>query len=363
MGENGGGGGVRGGRPEGPRGRARRRPEGRVGGGVRGERPEGLIGWVEGRSEGPLLLCVGGLHGNEPAGVRALEEIADRVRARRCLIEGDFVAVAGNLQALDANRRFLSYDLNRAWTRSRIENARDRTRSANDGDVLPEDRELLRMLAVLDEVAARKRGPVHVLDLHSTSGGGGPFSTAADRSAHRRFVTAIPVPMVRQLNVHLAGTLTRYLDRLGYTTAVFESGQHEEPEARERAASAIWLAIRAAGLLADPDVPEARRGYKALERERRHLPQVLEMTYRHAIRQEDRYATRPGYRSFQPVRAGQVIGDDRHGEVVTPKGGRLLMPLYQELGEEGFFIVRDIAAARTAVPDRTRAAGMSAVGW
>ncbi len=336
-------------------------------GGERGGRPasrecpEGLIGWVEGRTGGALLLCVGGLHGNEPAGVRALEEVVAQVETRRHLLAGDFVAVAGNLRALGAGRRFLSYDLNRAWTSARIEAARGRQRSEGGG-VPAEDAELFRMLAGLEQVSARRRGPVYVLDLHSTSGGGGPFSTAADMPAHRRFTMSIPVPMVRQLNQHLEGTLTHYLDRLGYTAAVFESGQHEEPEARVRAASAVWLAIRAAGLLADPDAPEARRGYRALERECRRLPRLLEMTYRHPIEDEDRYVMRPGFRNFQPIRAGEVVGDDRHGEVVAPKSGRILMPLYQELGEEGFFVVRDAGFAEPAVQRPARVAGMSGPG-
>ena len=326
-------------------------------------RREGVIGWVEGATGGPLLLCVGGLHGNEPAGVLALEEVVAEIESRRHLLAGDFVAVTGNMQALDAGRRFLSYDLNRAWTPARIAAVQDRLRRAAGAvDGLPEDRELVRMLGILEIVSARSRGQVYVLDIHSTSGGGGPFSTASNSPGHRRFVAAIPVPMIRQLNVHLEGTLTRHLDRLGYVTAVFESGQHEEPEAQVRARRAVWLAIRAAGLLADPDAPETRLGYRALERESRALPRVLDMTYRHPITAEDRYVTRPGFRNFQPVRAGDVIGDDRHGEVVAPKSGRILMPLYQELGEDGFFVVRDIAVARTGAQRRTRVAGMSAVG-
>ncbi len=324
-------------------------------------RREGVIGWVEGAAGGPLLLCVGGLHGNEPAGVLALEEVVAEIESRRHLLAGDFVAVRGNMQALDAGRRFLSYDLNRAWTPARIAAAQDRLRAAGGADALPEDRELVRMLGILELVSARKRGQVYVLDIHSTSGGGGPFSTASDSPEHRRFVGAIPVPMIRQLNVHLEGTLTCHLDRLGYVTAVFESGQHEEPEARVRAGRAVWLAVRAAGLLADPDAPETCLGYMALERECRALPKVLDMTYRHPIKEEDGYVTRPGFRNFQPVRAGVVIGDDRHGEVVAPKSGRILMPLYQELGEDGFFVVRDIAAARTGARRHTRVAGMSAV--
>ena len=323
------------------------------------EARDGLIGWVKGDTEGPLLLCVGGLHGNEPSGVGALEELVGLVESRRHLLMGDFVAVAGNLQALAAGRRFMSYDLNRAWTASRIAEARDRIRAANGRPAAPEDVELVRILSVLDEVASRRRGPVWFLDLHTTSGGGGAFTTSADEPRHKRFAMSIPAPLILRLDEHLEGTLNSYLQRLGYTTAVFECGQHEEAESRVRAASAVWLAIRAAGLLADRDAPEARSSYRRLEQAYRHLPRILEMRYRHPVEEEDRYTTRPGFRNFQPVRASDVIGDDHRGEVMAPKGGRILMPLYQELGEDGFFVVRDVVAARSAVQSGADLAGMS----
>ena len=62
--------------------------------------------------------------------------------------------------------------------------------------------------------------------------------------------------------------------------------------------------------------------------------------------ERDRYVTRPGFRNFQRIAAGEVIGDDRHGEVAAPEGGMLLMPLYQRLGEDGFFVVREVEGPR-----------------
>ncbi|MDE2804781.1 MAG: succinylglutamate desuccinylase/aspartoacylase family protein [Gemmatimonadota bacterium] len=297
---------------------------------------------VTGVGSGPLLLCIGGLHGNEPAGVRALEAIVEAVAARRRLLRGEFIAVAGNLQALAAGRRFLAYDLNRAWTPAGVAAVRSLD-AANGSAVEPEDVEMLRILDVLDEVAARRRGPVYVLDIHTTSGGGGAFTTASDLSHNKRFAMAIPAPLVIKLDQHLEGTFNSYMDHLGYTAAVFECGQHEEAESRVRAASAVWLAIHAAGLLDWGDAPEAAAAYRALRQAYRGLPRVLESTYRHPIEPADRYRTRLGFRNFQRVRAGDIVGDDRRGEVAVPKSGRLLMPLYQEQGEDGFFIVREVA--------------------
>lgn len=296
----------------------------------------GRVAWVAGASDGPLLLCVGGLHGNEPAGVLALEEVVSGLAARRDRMRGDFVAVAGNLGALAARRRFVAYDLNRAWTVDRVAEASSNGQGAGAG----EDGEVRRLLAVLAEVAERRRGPVFVLDIHTTSGGGGAFTTTSDYLGNRRFAMEIPAPLVLGLDEAIEGTLIGYLDDFGYTTAVFECGQHEEEEAVRRAVSAVWLAIGAAGLLAEDDAPEARGGRKALRRAFRRLPRVLEVRYRHPAEEEDRYMSRPGFLNFQPVRAGEVLGDDRRGQVTAPESGRILMPLYQEQGEDAFFVVR-----------------------
>ena len=309
--------------------------------------PAGIIGRVRGDAPGPLLLCIGGLHGNEPAGVRALEAVVETIAARRGSMKGDFVAVAGNLPALEAGRRFIAYDLNRVWTLAGVAEASS-PRVAEGGPPQPEDLERVRIIEVLDEVARSRRGPVYVLDIHTTSGGGGAFTTATDAARNRRFAMAIPVPLVMRLDEHLEGTFNSYMDHLGYTAAVFECGQHEEAEARVRAASAVWLAIRAAGLLGDGDAPEAAAASRTLGRAYRGLPRVLESTYRHPVEPHDRYRMRPGFRNFQPVRAGDVVGDDRRGEVAVPSSGRLLMPLYQEQGEDGFFVVREIAHATRA---------------
>lgn len=318
----------------------------------------GLIGWVEGASEGSLLLCIGGLHGNEPAGVRALEALIGQVRARRSEMAGDFVAAVGNAGALAAGRRFLSYDMNRAWTEGRIDLSRNgnapsearrgvhQLHGRRVSAPSPEDLEMVRLLQLLDRVAERRRGPVYVLDLHTTSGRGGTFTSTADLPRHRRFALKIPVPLVLGLDEHLEGTLLGHLDRLGYTTTVCECGQHGEPRAVTRARAAIWLAIRAAGLLPETAVPEAGRSYRIMRAARDHLPRLFETVHRHPVTSADRYRTRPGFGNFQLIRAGQVVGDDRGGEVAAPCSGRLLMPLYQELGEDGFFVVREAVGRR-----------------
>ena len=58
-------------------------------------RVERVLGRVRGAHAGPTLLCVGGLHGNEPAGVRACERVVAALRAAAPTIAGRFIALAG----------------------------------------------------------------------------------------------------------------------------------------------------------------------------------------------------------------------------------------------------------------------------
>ena len=51
---------------------------------------------------------------------------------------------------------------------------------------------------------------------------------------------------------------------------------------------------------------------------------------------------KPGYKNFQKISKGEVLAEDRNGHIVSQYNGRILMPLYQKQGEEGFFIIKEI---------------------
>jgi hypothetical protein len=52
---------------------------------------------------------------------------------------------------------------------------------------------------------------------------------------------------------------------------------------------------------------------------------------------------KPGFVNFQKVPAGEVVARTRAGPVAMPLRGRLFLPLYQEQGDDGFFVVRPVA--------------------
>ena len=61
--------------------------------------------------------------------------------------------------------------------------------------------------------------------------------------------------------------------------------------------------------------------------------------YIHKIKQEDEFLMNPNMLNFQKIKEGETIGHDIRGSVESPNSGYLLMPLYQNKGTEGFYII------------------------
>jgi succinylglutamate desuccinylase len=288
---------------------------------------------------------VGGLHGNETAGILSLERVLGALSGKEDQLSGDFVAFSGNRGALARRRRFLGRDLNRLWTGERMNAIRTAVPDAspNGGSPDPEDEEQRELLQALDHALAAARGEVFFLDLHTTSGPGHPFMTIADPSVSRALTRHIPVPLILGLGEMLQGTLTGYVTGLGIPALVFEGGQHGAPGSVACSEAAVWLCLAGTGFVSESAFPQVGKGREILKDAVRGLPPVLEMKYRHPLASGDGFRMLPGFQSFQVVEAGQLLAEDRDGAVRCPMPGRLLMPLYQSQGEDGFFLIREVA--------------------
>jgi len=121
-----------------------------------------------------------------------------------------------------------------------------------------------------------------------------------------------------------------------------ECGQHEDPRSVDRAEAAIWLALVGTGLAPESVAPDLGACREILRQETGGLPATVEIRYRHAVSEEDHFRMDPGWRSFQSIGVGARLATNDAGEVTTPEGGLLLLPLYQRQGNDGFFIVRPV---------------------
>ncbi len=294
--------------------------------------PGRILGRRIDERSGRWLVVVAGIHGNEPAGVEAVKRVFSALEASGERLPGAFVAFAGNLGALAAKKRYLDRDLNRAWHEQNL------ARVWAGGRKAREDEELAELERELSSALSGAHGRVFLLDLHTTSGDGPPFAVLDDALPNRRFALAFPVPLVLGLEEELAGTMVFHWTAQGITCVAFEGGQHDDPRSVERSEAAIWIALEASGLLPRLLRSRAEAARALLRQSRGEAPQLVEVLYRHRISADDRFRMKPGYKSFASVAEGEELADDQQGAVRSPKSARILMPLYQPLGDDGFFL-------------------------
>ncbi len=299
---------------------------------------ERLLGRYTSGREGPTVVVCGGLHGNEPSGILAAQRVLARLGEDTLPLRGEFVALAGNLGALAQDRRFLQSDLNRTWTRDRIAELR---RDPDAGNV--EEREMWSLLELIEATAERATTPLVVLDLHTTSGQSPPFVLISDRLPNRPIAFALPGPVILGLEETVDGTLLEFLTEEGHRAIVIEGGQHADPASVDNHEAAIWLGLAAAGALDIADVPDHDQMRRRLREATKGLPRVVELRHRHAIAEQNGFVMEPGFVGFQPVRQGDLLARHAAGEIRAPESGRILMPLYQEQGSEGFYLVRRVS--------------------
>jgi succinylglutamate desuccinylase len=285
------------------------------------------------------VIVLAGIHGNEPAGLIAAQRVLESLTSRGTALTGTLSVLVGNRDALRRGRRFLQRDLNRQWTAERVAALLD----TDGASVADEDREQLELLAALEgEIAGAGTRPIHFIDLHTSSADGPPFLTIGDTVRNRRFARRLPLPLLLGLEEQVDGSLLEYLNDRGLVTLGVEAGQHDRPSSAQCHEAVLWLALIAAGVVQAQDVPDIDARRALLEEAARDVPRVMEVRYRHPLAVGDDFRMVPGFRNFQPVTRGEAVAQDGRGDVSVKQDGLMLLPLYQGLGDDGFFIARRV---------------------
>jgi len=323
--------------------------------------PPRVLGELGPVGSGPSLLVVSGMHGNEPAGIQASLRVLERLQGRAEGLTGRVLFLTGNRSALATGVRYLDRDLNRAWRPDRLRRlpppGPDFPSSPAEEEEEGEDREQRELFGHLERFLAQARGPRFAVDLHTTSASRGVFTTVGDTLENRALARSLPVPLVLGLEEMVEGTLHEYLASRGVVSLVFESGEHREAAAVDRAEAGLWILLATTGLLPGRAIPELGAARELLARSGAELPRVVELLHRHPVTPGDGFRMRDGLANFTPVAGGEVLAEDRSGPVAAPAAGRLLMPLYQAQGEDGFFLVREVRVLWLGVSRVLREAG------
>jgi succinylglutamate desuccinylase len=299
---------------------------------------ERQIGVKDDGRPGPLVIITAGLHGNEPAGIRAIREILSALKDTPT--GGRIVALAGNLSAIQKGVRHQGQDLNRLWTAEHLQPLGGRSPQ----DDTPDECELRALHSSIEaerDAARAKAQRVVLIDLHSTSADGGAFSVVPDSIPSRRLARDIGLPVILGLEERIAGPLLTWLVSQGDTATVIEGGQHDLPMTQDVLRDGLWVALHHVGVLPEHDERVARA--RVLMRAAcDDVPGVLDLVYAHAIDADSRFVMDPGWTNFMPVKLSERLALEGETEVPAPIAGYMLMPLYQGLGTEGFFLCRQV---------------------
>jgi succinylglutamate desuccinylase len=305
-----------------------------------------IIGKYTGNERGPLLVITAGMHGNEPAGVRALDLFFKMIEVEPITnpdfsYKGEIIGIIGNLQAYSQGKRFIKKDINRSWQTDVIHHIKQ----ADKSQLKDEDLEIRDILDIIDEEIARVNpDELYLLDLHTTSSDGGIFCIASNNKKSIAIAHEIHAPVILGLMNDISGTTLHYFNEknmgLPSTAIAFEGGHHDDPQSINRCIAAIVNFLRAIGVVR-PEHIENRHDY-ILQQYSRYLPEIVEVVYKFHIQENNRWQMKPGYKNFQPVAAGEILARYDGQDVRAVMDGMILMPLYQSQGNDGFFIVKSV---------------------
>jgi succinylglutamate desuccinylase len=292
-------------------------------------------------NSGKLLIVLAGIHGNELAGINALNQLLVFFESHKIDFKGKIIGLAGNLKALETESRFLHKDLNRQWYATKVKKLH----------LLPfgmlnthEDVEQKELFTTIETVLSKKANPadVFMVDLHTTSAKGGCFTITNGIEESLEQARKIPVPTINGMTKILKGTTIEYFESLQIPAIAFEAGQHEEEASVHRMKSAIMLLLSNMGIIDTHYMDYFNQETSEMIDFNKQLPSAVEVIYHHPIEEEDLFVMNPGYVNFQPVKAGEELAKDKRGAIQAPYDSMILMPLYQKKGSDGFFLVKEI---------------------
>lgn len=296
-----------------------------------------VLGNIDGSKNSPTVVIFAGIHGNEIAGVKAAKIVLHKIKENNISFKGNLFVLLGNIKALKNNIRFEDVDLNRIWNKENI------TANFNNVGVnfseLSEQKEIY---AKIKSIMQNNNGPFYFIDLHTTSAHSVPFITISDSLNNRRFSRKFPLPVVLGIEEYLEGPLLTFINEFGHIALGFEGGQHYDEGSVANCEAFIWKALVHSKCVSKKNIPDYKK-YK------NHLANLcckydfFEIIYRYALEDGEDFIMNPGFKNFEPVKKHQLLAKNGGLPIIANKDSRIFMPLYQEQGEDGYFLLSKIS--------------------
>ena len=301
---------------------------------IESKKTERVIGTYTSGLPGVHVVLLGGIHGNEPSGVTAIQQVLTDLKEQNISIKGKITGLRGNIPALSQGNRFVDRDLNRIWNT-------DFTPIEEVHESITEKTEKLQLIEQFKKILDGKQTPVFI-DLHTTSANGSPFIAIGDTLRNRKLCKDIPTPVILGFEEYMKGTLFNFFNFLGVCSMLFEGGQHDSKEAIDNHVSFIWMALANLGCLTRKDIPNYEELYQQLLKSTEGKSEIYETVYRYAVKERSLFEMDPDYDNFQTVEKNESIASYNGERIHINNQGNIFMPLYQKQGEDGFFIIRKV---------------------
>lgn len=297
-----------------------------------------IIGSIEGDTDGPTVVILAGMHGNEPAGVDATANVISTLQGIHPDIRGQLIGLRANIRALESGVRYIDEDMNRIWFPSILEHIRESPEEALHSS---ERIEIKRLLHILDGIKDQSDQPVIFADIHTFSADGWMFTITSSEPKQRRLLSKLHVPMVFGIEESLRGTALGHYQKQGFVSFGLEGGQHNDELTEYNTTASLMLLLQTVDCIEEQYVDEIEEYQQHLKSHTHYLPVETELVYQHIIEPGDEFRMRPGYKNFQPIKKGEWLATDQEGKIFAGCDGYILMPLYQEQGNDGFFIIKE----------------------
>jgi len=296
-----------------------------------------ILGEFYGTNNGPTVVIFAGIHGNEKAGVHASNKVIQKIKERHIKFKGNLHIILGNINALNKGVRFEKVDLNRIWQNEHIADLETRV-----GDLTAEEKEQSDILTIVKNILVHQPGPFYFLDLHTTSAPSVPFITISDSLNNRKFSSNFPIPVVLGIEEYLNGPLLTFINEYGHIALGFEGGSHDAASSIVNSEAFIWKALVHSKCLEKSELSDYDQYKKVLSNLCCEY-QFFAIKYRYELKEQEQFSMRPGFENFEPIEKNEFLATSNGEDIISPRGGRIFMPLYQDLGEDGFFILTRIS--------------------
>jgi len=296
-----------------------------------------ILGFIEGTKRKPTVVLMAGIHGNEKAGVEASKKVLHKIREENIPFRGNLYVILGNVNALKKGVRYEHVDLNRIWNKEMLV-------AIEKNSILPnaEAKEQFEIYRIVHEILKKDSGPFYFLDLHTTSSPSIPFITISDSLNNRKFSANFPVPVVLGIEEYLDGPFLTFINEYGHIALGFEGGQHTDIQSVKNCEAFIWLALVETKCIAKDAISNFIQYEKELLQ---WYPkeEFFEINYRYNLYDGEKFTMDKGFQNFEAITKNQHLAKSNGKDILAPKEGRIFMPLYQELGEDGFFVLQKIS--------------------